>query len=262
MNAPRARVAIVTGASSGIGRDTALALVESGVIVVAAARNEAALQELEREGRRKGGAVHSIPTDVTDAARVEFLVEETLRRFGRVDIVVCSAGIYQRRPVRESSIPEYERAMAVNFYGSLRIIMKVLPHMLGRREGHIVVVSSVDGKKGLPPDAIYVSSKFAITGFMDVLRQELHGTGVWATTILPGRVDTPMIAQLHVPFVSAKIPSGRVARAVLRALRSRRAEVVIPFSGPKLLIVISSLWAPLGDFLVRIFKLKGREVHS
>jgi len=132
--------------------------------------------------------------------------------------------------------------------------------MLERRSGNIIAVSTIDGKKGLPPDGVYVASKFALTGFMDVLRQELRGSGVSATTILPGRVDTPMIAHLNVPLASAKISSRSVARAIIRALRRPRAEVIIPYPGPKLLVVLGNIWAPLGDWIVRVLKLEGKEV--
>ena len=147
-------------------------------------------------------------------------------------------------------------------YKRQHLIRAVLPYLLAQGSGHIVAVTSVDGKKGLPPDGAYVASKFAATGFMDVLRQELRGTGVYASTILPGRVDTPMIETLDVPLASAKISRERVARAIVRAVRQRRREIVIPFSGPKALIVLSSIWAGMGDGLVRVFKLEGRETGA
>jgi NAD(P)-dependent dehydrogenase (short-subunit alcohol dehydrogenase family) len=176
-----------------------------------------------------------------------------------VDIAVCNAGIYIRGAAKDLPLEAIERCMNVNFYGTVHLIRAVLPVMLAQRSGHIVAVTSVDGRKGLPPDAAYVPSKFAATGFMDVLRQELRGTGVFASTIFPGRVDTPMIATLDVPLASAKIPSARVGRAILRAVRQRRREIVIPFTGPKALIVFSALWPGVGDWLVRFFKLEGKE---
>jgi NADP-dependent 3-hydroxy acid dehydrogenase YdfG len=102
--------------------------------------------------------------------------------------------------------------MAVNFYGSLYLMHEVLPHMLGRKKGHLVAVSSVDGKKGLPFDAPYVAAKFALTGFMEVLRQELYGTGVRVTTILPGQSGHPH--RQHSP--------GRPLRASGRVLACAR----------------------------------------
>jgi short-subunit dehydrogenase len=131
--------------------------------------------------------------------------------------------------------------------------------MLRRGKGHLVAVSSVDGKKGLPFDGPYVAAKFALTGFMDVLRQELHGTGVQATTILPGRVDTSMINDLRVPIVSRKISAERVARGIIRAIERNLGELVVPFVLPKFLIISSACWARFGDWQTRLFRLEGKE---
>ena len=255
----RNAVVVITGASSGIGRSTAIMLARRGAIIVAASRTLSALQSLEVEIRESGGTILSVQTDVAFKEDVRRLVTTALQQFGKIDIVVCNAGVYLRHPVRDSSLEEYERCMAVNFYGSVHLVLAVLPHMLGRKSGHIVVVSSVDGKKGLPLDAPYVASKFALVGFTDVLRQELRGTGVHASTVLPGRVDTPMIGHLRVPFVSAKVSPERAALAIVSAIRRRKAETIVPSFGPRLLVVISAILPRMGDLLVRLFKLEGSE---
>lgn len=255
----RDSVAIVTGASGGIGRHTALLLAGMGSTVVAASRSGELLKELEHEARGFGRRIVPRMVDLTRTGQAEGLVDETLREFGRIDVLVCNAGTYQRRRARETTVADYERHMALNFYGAVRMILRALPHMLERGRGHIIAVSSVDGKKGLPMDAAYVASKYALNGFMDVLRQELRGTGVWATTVCPARVDTQMIASLRVPMISAKIAPERVAGAIVRSLRSRRAEVIVPWLGPKLLIVLSAIWAEMGDFFVRLLNLEGED---
>jgi hypothetical protein len=255
----QSKVAIVTGASSGIGKATALALASRVAGIVAASRNQEALQAVENEVRSRGGTILAVATDVTDRVQVRRLVDVSLDRFGKIDVVVCNAGVYPRGPVHTLKIEDYELSMSVNFYGTLNLVYGVLPHMLTRGSGHIVVVSSVDGRKGLPQDAAYVSSKWAVTGFTDVLRQELHGTGVCATAILPGRVDTPMIATLRVPWVSRKISSDRVAAAIVSAIRKRKAESIVPYAGPKTLIILSAISPRLGDWLVRTFRLEGKE---
>jgi NAD(P)-dependent dehydrogenase (short-subunit alcohol dehydrogenase family) len=256
----RDRVALVTGASKGIGRATALALARQGARVVLVSRNrDGALGALEAEIRAKDGQAWAIPADVSNSGDVQRLVRETIDRFGVIDIAVCNAGVYLRRPIRDVRLEEIERVMGINFYGTVHVIQAVLPLMLARRSGHIVAVTSVDGRKGLPPDGAYVASKFAATGFMDVLRQELHGTGVYASTILPARVDTGMLSDLDVPFVSAKIPCEHVSRAVVRAIGQRRREIVVPFWGPKALIVLNTFSPAIGDRLVRWLKLEGKE---
>jgi short-subunit dehydrogenase len=252
-------VTIITGASSGIGRATAQVFASAGARLVLAGRSEERLAAVQAEMQGSGAEVLSVRTDVTSPGEVQGLVQRTIARFGRVDIAICNAGIYIRGAVKDLPLEAIQRCMNVNFYGTVHLIRAVLPFMLAQRSGHIVAVTSVDGRKGLPPDAAYVASKFAATGFMDVLRQELRGTGVYTSTILPGRVDTPMIERLDVPLASAKISSARVARAILRAVRTRRRELVIPFLGPKTLIVLSAVWPWVGDSLVRLFKLEGKE---
>ena len=152
--------------------------------------------------------------------------------------------------------------METNYFGAVQLIREVLPTMLARGSGHIVAIASVDGKKGLPPDAAYAGSKYALTGFMDVLRQELRGTGVYASTIFPERVDTPMIADLRLPLMSRRLPPSAVARAAVRAVRQRRREIIVSFAGPKVLIVASTIWPALGDWLVRVFGLQGVELEK
>ena len=258
----RNSVVIITGASSGIGRATALAFAGEGARLALAARDVSRLEETEREVRQTGCEVFVRAVDVSDRVQTQALVDETIHRFGRVDIVVCNAGQYVRGPISTLTREEFERAMSVNFYGALHLIYAALPHMIARGSGHIVAVSSVDGKKGLPLDAAYVSSKFALTGFMDVLRQELYDTGVYASTILPGRVDTPMIDNLAVPLISAKISSARVARAIIRAVRRRKAEVIVPGGGPRILVLLNAIFPAAADWLVRVFRLEGRQITT
>ncbi len=252
-------VAIVTGASSGIGHQTALLLGRKGVRVVLASRRAGMLEECAKEIRSAGGEAAVVPTDVADPAQIRALVNGAIVRFGRIDICICNAGWYVRGRIRDVSPESLDASLKVNFFGSALLIREVLPRMLAQGSGHIVAVTSVDGKKGLPLDGPYVAAKAAMTGYMDVLRQELRGTGVKASTVLPGRVDTAMIENLRVPLISAKISDVRAARAVVRAIERNRAELIVPFSGPKLLVVVSAVSARAGDFLTALFRLEGEE---
>lgn len=250
------KIAIVTGASSGIGRAVAVELARAGAHVALGARNVPALQATAEAVKALGRETLVIPTDVTQVAQVNYLVAETLGRWGRVDILVANAGDYIRARIVDLQIADMERSLAVNFYGSLYAILAVLPHLQQQHSGHIVVVSTMDSKKGLPLDAPYVAAKFALTGFAEVLRQELHGTGISVSTILPGRVDTPMIATLRVPWVSAKISAEAVARATLRAIRLRQPEVILPPQA-SLLHYLNVLSPHMGDWAARFFHLEG-----
>jgi short-subunit dehydrogenase len=250
------KIAIVTGASSGIGRETALALASQGAHVALAARDVPKLNMVAQAIRMLGREALVVPTDVTDQDQVDGLVQATMARWNRVDILVANAGDYVRCPVKHLTVAEMERSMAVNFYGALYCVLAVLPIMLAQQSGHLVLVTSVDGKKGIPPDAPYVAAKFALSGFGEVLRQELHGTGVYAATVFPGRVDTPMIAALQVPWVSAKIPPQAVARAIVAGIHRRSPEIIIPFTA-RALVYLNTLSPRLGDLVVRTFHLEG-----
>lgn len=252
------KFAIVTGASSGIGRATALALADEGAHVALAARTDPALQEVADEIQARGREALVIPTDVTRQEQVEHLVARTLDKWGRIDMLIANAGAYVRSPVRELTVEEVRRSMAVNFYGALFAVLAVQPHMLAQGSGHIVLVSSADAKKGLPIDAPYVAAKSALDGLGEVLRQELHDSGVHVTTIFPGRVDTPLLDDLKVPWISGKISPERVARAIVRAIRRRRPEVIIP-ARVKALYYLNVLSPRLGDWIARFLHLQGWE---
>jgi NADP-dependent 3-hydroxy acid dehydrogenase YdfG len=250
------KVAIVTGASSGIGRATALALAREGAHVALGARNEAALQEVAQAIRALGREALVVPTDVTQQEQVEHLVAEALARWERVDIFVANAGQYIRCRVAELTAADLERSMAVNFYGALYGVLAVLPHMLARKSGHLVLVSSLDGMKGCPLDAPYVAAKFALSGFGETMRQELRGTGVYVTTIFPGRVDTAFLENLKVSWIMPILPPETVARAIVRGIRRRKPEVIVPYFFA-LLLPFDILFPRLGDWFVRAFQLGG-----
>jgi NAD(P)-dependent dehydrogenase (short-subunit alcohol dehydrogenase family) len=253
------KVAIVTGASSGIGRATAIALAKEGAHVALAARRETELRAVADAVHATGrGDTIIVPTDVTQQAQVEQLVAETLKRWSRLDFVIAGAGVYVRSPVAESTAATFERSMTVNFYGALYLVLAALPHLRAQSSGHIVLVSSMDGKRGLPPDAPYTAAKFALSGFGEVLRQELYGSGIGVSIIFPGRVATPMIAGMEFPWISTPIPPESVARAIADAIRHRRVEVIMPFQ-VRFLMYANWLSPRLADWGVRFFRLDGWE---
>ncbi|MEJ5201049.1 MAG: SDR family oxidoreductase, partial [Anaerolineales bacterium] len=174
------------------------------------------------------------------------------------DILIANAGQYIRCPINKLTMEIMEQSMAINFYGSLYQVLAVLPHMQSRHSGHIVLMLSMDAKTPLPPDAPYVAAKSAMSGFADVLRQELRGSGIHLTAIYPGRIDTPMIANLKFSPISAKIPPQTVARAILRCIEHRRARLLLP---PQVhLLNILNFFSPTtADLAVRLFRLEGWE---
>ncbi len=252
------KIAIVTGASVGIGRSTALALARRGAHISLAARRTECLEQVAEEIRSLGREALVVTTDVTDRNQVNHLVDCTIERWGQVDILISNAGGYVRAYIDALTIQHLQRSIEVNFYGGVYAILAVLPHMLERGSGHIVVVTSMDGKIGMPKDAPYASAKFAMTGFAEVLRQELHGRGIFVSNVLPGRVDTPMIQSLKVPWISAKIPPEAVARSILHAIEKRKPEVILP---PRaiLLYYIHTFSPRLSDWFARLFHFEGWE---
>ncbi len=253
------KVAVITGASSGIGKATALALAHSGARGVAlGARRADALEAVQREALAAGCEALAVPTDVSSREQARNLVSQALAQWGQIDLLVASAGQYIRAPIAAMDFEDLRCSMEVNFYGAVHVVQAALPHMLARRSGHIVLVSSMDGRKGLPPDAPYVAAKFALTGFGEVLRQELRHTGVSLSMVYPGRVDTPMVEHLEFSWISPKVPPEAVARAILKAVERRQAQVILP-ARARLLVALNFFFPSLADWAVRLFHLEGKQ---
>jgi len=252
------KIAIVTGASVGIGRSVALALARRGTHVVLAARRTELLEQVAGEIRSLDREALAVTTDVTDQSQVNHMVDCAIERWGRVDILVSNAGEMVRSYFDTLTVGHIQRSMAVNFYGGVHAILAVLPHMLERGSGHIVAVTSMDGKLGTPKEVPYVTAKFAMTGFIEVLRQEMHGKGIYVSNVLPGRVDTALIQNLKVSWIQPKMPPEAVARAVLRAIEKRKAEVILP---PLAILYhyIHTFSPRSSDWFARLFHLEGWE---
>lgn len=250
------KVFIITGASSGIGRAAAVALAKQGAKVTLGARRVDQVKLTAKEVTTAGGEALVVPLDVTDRSQVEQMILETNHLWGKVDGLISNAGQYIRVPVVDLTKDDLERSMAVNFYGHFHAVQAVLPTMIRQGSGHIILISTMDAKKGLPPDAPYVSAKYALSGYGDVLRQELQPLGIAVTTFFPGRVDTPMTSDLIVPWISAKITPESVAKAILRAIHTKPAEVILP---PQVILLhlVNVISPRLADWFVKKFRLEG-----
>ena len=146
------RVAIITGASSGIGKETAKLLTRKGCHVVLVARDKNKLEKVEEELSGSRSGVEVVQADVTNTDDMKKVVEKTIKHFARINIFISNAGEYFRRSAIQLNRSDFEKCLNVNFYGFLNGLNEILPYMLNQRSGNIVVISSVDGKKGLPPD--------------------------------------------------------------------------------------------------------------
>jgi len=179
------KVVVITGASSGIGRATARALARCGARLALAARSERKLRELAQE---LGDQAAAIPTDVTKAADVSRLVAMTRERFGRIDVLFANAGIYIPGKVEEGDPDAWATLMDVNVNGVLRSVRAVLPEMIERGSGDIMVTSSISAYIDIEWEPVYSASKHAIQGFVHTLRRQVAPHGVRVLSIAPGMV--------------------------------------------------------------------------
>ena len=223
------RVALVTGASSGIGRQVALDLAARGTRVVAAARRVDRLEELGSGS----DLIEPLALDVGERDAVEGAVRGVIERHGRLDLLVNNAGMPMRVHATRLTSDQVEEVMRVNFFGAVWATLTALPHMLERRDGRIVNVASVAGRLGSPRESAYTASKFALTGWSEVTAADLHGTGVRVHLIVPGPIATEIwdLGQEPHIFKGRRYPPSIVSRAIRRSLEDGRFERWAPRSG-------------------------------
>ncbi|MBO4229093.1 MAG: SDR family NAD(P)-dependent oxidoreductase [Clostridia bacterium] len=251
--------AAITGASSGIGRATALRMAKEGADLALIARNRERLEETAEAVRALSRKAVVLEADITDPQQVRNAVDEAVRQLGGLDVFHCNAGIYLRCEAKDLRMDQIRKIMEVNYFGCLNCVYAVLPLFLDQKKGTIVTTCSMDGKKGVPPDAAYVGSKFAMNGFFQVLRQELRGTGIHVATIYPSRMDTPQIAHVDCPRITPKGDPDLVAKAVIRAVVKKKKELMVPGFSCHLLTWADAISPSLSDWLVRVNGLAGSE---
>lgn len=188
----RNHVAIITGASSGIGRAAALALASSGASVSLAARSKQNLEIVAHDLTTRGGQVLTIPTDVGHEAQVENLVARTHAHFGRLDILITSAGGASFGPIIESRTEDWDTMMNINLRGTYLCCKHTLKVMIPQGRGHILNVLSIASQAILPGSTGYTASKFGALGLTKVIAAEVRSLGIKVTAVIPGAVDTPL----------------------------------------------------------------------
>ncbi len=187
------KVAIITGASSGIGEATAHLLAEKGVKVVLAARRVEKLEALKNDIEKNGGTAEIVVTDVSHKVAVQHLADHTIDKFGKIDFLINNAGLMPLSFVKNLHIDEWEKMIDVNIKGVMYAVAAVLPNMRKNKYGHIINISSVAGKKVMPGSAVYSATKFAVRAFTEGLRMELSPQeNIRATSIEPGAVATEL----------------------------------------------------------------------
>lgn len=253
------KVALVTGASSGIGQATALRLAGLGAHIGLAARSRERLEETAARIEALGVKALVLPTDVTDSGQVRQTVEDTVARFGKLDILLCSAGLSMRCHFDGSSLEAMENVVRVNFFGTLYATHFALPHVKAT-QGSLVALSSLTGKRGIPSYALYGASKFAIQGLYEALQIELKPAGVHVGIVSPAFVDTPLRTNVlgpdGKPWPEPPPPPFRIwpvekcVERVVRLIVKRRRETLLPwFAGP-LIGMDRMLGRRIGDWLL------------
>jgi short-subunit dehydrogenase len=232
----RERVVVVTGASSGIGRATALAFARAGATVVAVARREALLREVVEACRVFAPKSDHLAGDLSERAFAERIVEETAARHGRLDVLVNNAGMPLRKLVYRIPVEEAETALRTNFLSCLWTTWAAIPVMLRQGAGAIVNVSSFASKVVPTHETIYVASKGAMNALTEGLWNDLHGSGIHVSLVHPGPIDTEIWAkgEHRSGYRGRRHPPELVANAILDAVRRRRHEVTVPRRSPPL----------------------------
>lgn len=220
------KVALVTGASSGIGRAIALDLARRATTVVALARRDTLLEEVAAACRQTAPASEAVVADVGERAQIEAAVGGVLARHGRLDLLINNAAIPMRVHAARLTPEQVERTMRINFLGAAYATLAALPSMLEQRAGHVVNIASVAGRMGSPRESAYTASKFALAGWSEVLAADLDGSGVRVHLVVPGPIDTDIWSKVEEPpaYHGKLHPPAIVSSAVVRCIADGRFE--------------------------------------
>ncbi|PKP39098.1 MAG: short chain dehydrogenase [Bacteroidetes bacterium HGW-Bacteroidetes-15] len=234
------KIAIVTGASSGIGKAMTIELSLKGATVVLAARNVQFLAEVESTINKSGGKSLVVKTDITDEAQCKALIDKTIQSFGKIDILVNNAGVSMRSSFLDVEISVLKRLMDTNFWGAVYATKYALPYIL-ESKGSIVGISSVSGVTPLPGRSGYVASKHALDGFLETLRVENLDNNIQVLLVHPGFTSSNIRnaalnsngqAYAETPLDESKLMSAEtVARIVVKGIIKRKREINLTFTG-------------------------------
>jgi short-subunit dehydrogenase len=228
----RDKVVIVTGASSGIGRATSLALARRGARLALVARRQAHLIQLQQDIQKFGASAEILVLDLQLASNVKAMIEFVYESFGRIDVLINNAGFGYFGTVEETTPAIAREIFELNFEAPVLASQLVIPIMRAQKSGHIINVSSIAGKRGLPLSGIYCATKFALNGITEAMRIEVHSAGIHVSLINAAATDTEFRDHVrHMNAVRQFKPIGRVqaaeevAAAILRCVERPKAEV-------------------------------------
>jgi len=225
----------ITGASDGIGKELAIQMAQAGARIILTARSVDKLSALKES---LSGSDHLVyPMDLLKVDLIPAAVEEVLLKVGTVDILVNNAGISQRSLTTETAFEVDRKIMEIDYFAVVAMTKSLLPHMIARKEGHIVTISSIAGKMGVPMRSAYSAAKHAVIGFMDVLRAELHNDNIKVMTVTPGSVQTNISVNALEgdgkrhdeidPLIANGIPVDICVQKIINGIKSETNELLI-----------------------------------
>jgi short-subunit dehydrogenase len=226
-DAAEGRTVLITGASQGIGKATALKLGRAGAIVLLVARTRSKLDEVRQEIEADGGSAYVHPCDLTDLDDIDRMAREVLEQHQAVDILVNNAGRSIRRSVSRAydRFHDYQRTMQLNYFAALKLILDLLPEMRARKSGHIINVSTIGLQTNTPRFSAYLASKAALDAFSRSIAPEIIGDGVHITTVYMPLVRTPMIAPTKIYDRFPTLSPEEAAELICDAIRKRPKRV-------------------------------------
>lgn len=227
----------ITGASSGIGEAFAKAFYCEGANLILSSRREGTLNEVKGSLGGDASNVKILPLDLTDSNSFSEKANEAVSAFGQIDVLINNGGISQRATVLDTEMETYRRIMEINYFGAVGLTKEVLPHMVERKSGHIIVTSSVTGKIGTKYRSGYAASKHAVQGFFNSLRQEMYEHNIAITLLCPGFVKTEIsknaltgdgskFGEMGDAHKNAMTADGMVKK-VLPKIKSRKEEIFV-----------------------------------
>jgi short-subunit dehydrogenase len=253
------RVIAITGASAGIGRATALRVARDGAKVALCARRVDMLERTAAEVTAAGGEALPIVADVASAADVQMFVDRTVDRFGRLDVMVCNAGYGVAGAIDDIAPAQMQKLMDINYMGTYHAARGALPVFRRQQSGHLIVVSSIVGKRGVPFMGAYSATKFAQVGLAECARSELVGSNIHVSIVYPVSTDTEFFDVMSRETGTTVTRAGGprqdvtvVADAIARAIDRPVAEVY-PYSNARVLVWLNAVAPGLCDRIVKRF---------
>jgi short-subunit dehydrogenase len=261
------RVIAITGASAGIGRATALRMARDGATVAICARRADRLEAVAAEIVAGGGVALPIAADVTRAEEMDAFVARTVERFGRLDVMMCNAGFGIAGAIDDIAPDQMQKLMDINYNGTYHATRAALPLFRRQGSGHIIMVSSIVGKRGVPYMGAYSATKFAQVGLAECLRSELVGTNIHVSVVYPVSTETEffdvmsretgaVVTRATGPRQSVEVVADAIARAIDRPIPE-----IYPYARSRALVILNALAPGFTDRVVKKFGRKpvGRE---